>query len=173
MFARTMSCGKALSVAWLFGWGCSGEPSQFVETLAAQECDFVARCTPVQFERRCRACRRHEECKQGACDLRSGLCQDPLGRLLPGKDHLLACTSDDRCGGYVCAPRYQDAQGCVKDRQARYESALDRFLLHDQDPTQGCAFPAELAQACLRQNETRDCSAIAPAACTLALRDCS
>lgn len=85
----------------------------------------------------------------------------------------MPCSVPTDCGGYVCTPRYQDASSCVEDRQALHEGALDRFWLHEQDPTQGCEFPATLADECLRQNEIRACSAIAPAACALALRDCN
>lgn len=159
-----------LALAWV---GCSTEPDHFVERLAEQECEFVARCTPVQFERRCRACRRQEDCKQGACDLRSGLCQDELGRPMPGKDHLERCEGPGSCGGYVCAPRYLDARGCIQDRRELRQDALERFSLHEQDPEQGCAFSADLAKECIRQNEIRACSALAPAACDLTLRDCS
>lgn len=157
---------------WLVSQGCGAGPEVFVQSLAEKECQFAQRCTPGIFERRCRACVKHEECPAGACDLRAGLCQDALGRPIPGLAHQARCDGSQACGGYVCAARYADESSCVQAGRAHHQISLQRFLLRQEDPTKGCAFRTELADECLRESDIRGCEEPAPRSCDLALRDC-
>lgn len=162
-----------LGCAWVFiASACGASPEAAIQEIAQEECAFVERCTPQAFERRCRPCTRHEECPQGACDLRAGLCQDPWGRSIPALAKQERCADSQTCGGFVCAPRYSKIQDCEQRRSAIHRPALQRWLDRDKDPEQGCPFNAPLVQECIRQSARRSCEESVPKSCELALRDC-